>query len=250
MWRLALRRSIWRKILIVVASVLPFAWVQTPGVLAQHAGGHVGGGVRAAGRPVAAAPAPHAPISRPRVFLSASPARASNFSSGFRRRPIFFPRRPILLAVPSFGFNEGWQLGSPWWLTCGPLGNQRLGCNGLPLDENNVENYVTRPIYEERPVYGYGGGAPDLVQLYLKDGEVYPVSDYWFVGDQVHFTLLEADGTKSEQTFSRDELDLQKTVDVNTRRGFRFVMRNEPWEQYLRDHPDLTPPLATPQPNN
>jgi hypothetical protein len=30
---------------------------------------------------------------------------------------------------------------------------------------------------------------------------------------------------------------------VNTRRGFRVVMRNEPLEQYLRDHPDLTPPL-------
>ena len=40
-----------------------------------------------------------------------------------------------------------------------------------------------------------------------------------------------------------DELDLPTTIDVNTQRGFRFVLRNEPLEQYLRDHPDQAPPL-------
>jgi hypothetical protein len=47
-----------------------------------------------------------------------------------------------------------------------------------------------------------------------------------------------------------DELDLQRTIDVNTRRGFRMVLRDEPWQQYLKDHPDLTPPdLRPPQKN-
>jgi hypothetical protein len=41
-------------------------------------------------------------------------------------------------------------------------------------------------------------------------------------------------------------LDLQKTVDSNTRRGFRFVLRDEPFEQYLRDHPDGAPPAVPP----
>jgi hypothetical protein len=45
-------------------------------------------------------------------------------------------------------------------------------------------------------------------------------------------------------------LDVQKTIDVNTRRGFRVVMRNEPMEQYLRDYPDLTPPLLQPSQKN
>jgi hypothetical protein len=32
------------------------------------------------------------------------------------------------------------------------------------------------------------------------------------------------------------------------RRGFRMAFRDEPWQQYLKDHPDLTPPdLAPPQ---
>jgi hypothetical protein len=39
---------------------------------------------------------------------------------------------------------------------------------------------------------------------------------------------------------------LQTTVDRNTRRGFRFTLRNEPVEQYLGDHPDGLPPIVTP----
>jgi hypothetical protein len=43
-----------------------------------------------------------------------------------------------------------------------------------------------------------------------------------------------------------EDLNLQKTIDVNTRRGFRVVMRSQSIEQYLRDHPYLTPPLLRP----
>ena len=46
------------------------------------------------------------------------------------------------------------------------------------------------------------------------------------------------------------DLDVQKTVDVNTRRGFRVVMRDEPVEQYMHDHPDLTSPLLELPPQN
>jgi len=35
---------------------------------------------------------------------------------------------------------------------------------------------------------------------------------------------------------------LRRTVEVNTRRGFRVVRRDEPLEQYFREHPDATPP--------
>jgi hypothetical protein len=63
--------------------------------------------------------------------------------------------------------------------------------------------------------------------------------------------MVEDDPTKpAEHVVPLDELDLQKTIDVNTRRGFRMVFRDEPWQQYLKDHPDLTPPdLAAPQKN-
>jgi hypothetical protein len=60
---------------------------------------------------------------------------------------------------------------------------------------------------------------------------------------------LEEGATKpAEHVIPLDELDLQKTIDVNTRRGFRVVLRDKLWQQYLKNHPDLTPPdLAPPQ---
>jgi len=83
--------------------------------------------------------------------------------------------------------------------------------------------------------------------LYPKDGSVIEVTDYWVVGDQLHFTLEGETGTESGgHVIDFDQLDLQKTINVNTRLGFRFVLRDEPVEQYLRDHPDEEPPLARP----
>jgi hypothetical protein len=68
------------------------------------------------------------------------------------------------------------------------------------------------------------------------------VTDYWLVDGQLHFTMIEEEGTRPvEHVISFDELDLQKTVDVNTWRGFRFVLRDQPIDQYLSDHPDVEP---------
>jgi hypothetical protein len=63
------------------------------------------------------------------------------------------------------------------------------------------------------------------------------VTDYWRVDNQLHFTTLDGGGAPVEHTVEFSQLDLQQTIDVNTRRGFRFVLRDEPFEQYLRDHP-------------
>lgn len=107
--------------------------------------------------------------------------------------------------------------------------------------------YLSPPEYEA-PVYVYGEERPEYPQLYLKDGTIYNVTDYWLVDDQLHFTMLEGDATKpAEQVIAFDQLDLQKTVNADTQRGFRFVLRNEPVDQYLRDHPDADPPAVLPQ---
>jgi hypothetical protein len=100
---------------------------------------------------------------------------------------------------------------------------------------------VLAPQYEA-PIYVYGAEGADQVEIFLKDGTIYNVSDYWFVNGQMHFLVAEEGAKPTEQMMDLDEVDLQRTIDVNTRRGFRIVMRNEPWEQYLRDHPDETPP--------
>lgn len=103
-----------------------------------------------------------------------------------------------------------------------------------------MQNYVQPQIYQY-PLYAYGYERRDFPQLYLNDGTVISVSDYWLVDDQLHFTAIE--GARSvEHAIALDELDLQTTIEVNTRRGFRFVLRNEPMDQWLRDHPNENPP--------
>jgi hypothetical protein len=99
----------------------------------------------------------------------------------------------------------------------------------------------------ETPVYVYGEEWPDTPQIYLKDGTILNVTDYWLVDGQLHFTVTEeGDAKPVEQMMPFDAVDLQKTVDANTRRGFRFMLRNEPFEQYIRDHPEGPPPAVTP----
>jgi hypothetical protein len=77
----------------------------------------------------------------------------------------------------------------------------------------------------------------------MKDGTLYFVTDYWLVNGELHFKNLEDNGTKVvEHTLDFGQLDLQKTIDINTARGFRFVLRNEPLEPYLMHHPSTDEP--------
>jgi hypothetical protein len=252
MARFVLRGSILKKILIVVSCMLGSACVQTPVALAQHGGGHIGGG----GAHVFAPPSPHAAISRPRVSAAPPVAAFGTHSFRFRPRhinplPPVFPvyGYPFFFGGPFFGYGLGWGFNSFWWPTCGPYWGWQFGCNALPFYEYGPGNYGYPPTYEY-PLYPYREEGRDLPQLYLKDGTVYNVTDYWLVDGQIHFTMLEEGGTKSvEYVIGFDELDLQKTIDVATKRGFRFVLRNEPVDQYLRDRPDLTPPVAPPPKN-
>jgi hypothetical protein len=244
MTRFVLRDSILRKILILAAFLLVSPWVQIP-ALAQHGGhvgggGHFNGGVRMGVPHVFAPPASRTMISRPRGFGT------GRFL--FRRRLFFVFSNPAFFGAPFFRFGTGFN--SVWWPTCGPFWTWGFGCGDSASYEYGSENYVSPQPYES-PVYLYGGDGGALVGLYLKDGTAYGVLDYWFVNGDIHFTLAEdGDDRAVEHVIPFDELDLQRTIDVNTRRGFRMVMRDEPWRQYLKDHPDLTPPDLRPPPKN
>ena len=251
------RRSILKKFLIVVSWTLPVC-VPTRLALAQHSAIRNAGGavhisappishVPISSAPIIHAPIIYAPISTPRI--SVAPSAGALGTAGLRppRRPIRpFPpvfvvyESPVLLGGPFWGFN------SCGWAACDLFWPWAFGYNTVPFYEYGPASYVPSQVYET-PVYVYGEERPDIPQLYLKDGTILNVTDYWLVDDQLHFTMTEEDHTKpSEQVIPFDELDLQKTVNANTRRGFRFVLRNEPFEQYLRDHPDVTAPVVTP----
>jgi hypothetical protein len=156
----------------------------------------------------------------------------------------FFFGRPFLPYRAAFAFN------ADWWPAFCPFWGWGFGCTDLPtygeIYGATPQNYSAPQIYEY-PVYLYGREEPEMVQLFLKDGTAIRVTDYWFVNGEIHFTVPEEGEQPTERVISLDDLDLQRTIDVNTRHGFRFVMRNEPWEQYLREHPNETPPPVTPR---
>jgi hypothetical protein len=194
---------------------------------------------------VSPAPMIHVPIPNARPSMGSSLAGALG---GARVRPPFRPPRPfppvlVVYAPPVFLGAPFWGLNPCWWGGCDLFWPWTFGYT--TVSSPGPISYVF-PVYET-PVYNYGEERPDRPQLLLKDGTILNVTDYWLVDDQLHFTMIEEDGGKpAEHVIPFDTLDLQKTVDVNTGRGFRFVLRNEPFEQYVRDHPEGSPPVITP----
>jgi hypothetical protein len=241
--------SILRKILIVVGTGLSCAWVQAPAASAQHVpvrtgahvGGsaHIGGGTHVGAPRITAPPPSRAAVPRGRIYVGPRPVGVGSFGFRFRQRPIFRVRRPVFFAAPYVGVGLGFD--SFGWPACGPAWDWGFGCTSAPFYGFGFENYVAVQPYENA-AYLLGQEDRELVWLFLKDGTVRSVTDYWFVNGQVHFSTIADAGPKSEQVIGEDELDLQRTIDVNTRRGFRIVQRDAPWQQYLRDHPDQTPP--------
>lgn len=226
--------------------------------LAQHPGARVGG----------AAPVPPAPIMRPPVYHPPS-YQAPIYQPPVYRGPIYapitaphtvtpslrtfattpvrlpgpirpFPPRYLVYVVPVIT-TPFWPFNYCWWATCNQYWTSALVYNGVSFGQWNPSNYVLAAP-SQTPVYVYGQERPDVPQLLLKDGTVLNVTDYWVVDGQLHFMMIEDGINPVEQVIPFDELDLQKTIDVNTQRGFRFLLRNEPLEQYMRDHPDGPPP--------
>jgi hypothetical protein len=60
--------------------------------------------------------------------------------------------------------------------------------------------------------------------LYLKDGTMYPASDYWLADGQLHYTV----NYGGESTIDMAQVDLQRTVDENAKRGVRFTLKSSP----------------------
>jgi hypothetical protein len=87
-----------------------------------------------------------------------------------------------------------------------------------------------------------GSASPSHPQLVFNDGTTYTVTDYWRVNDQLHFITIEEGETKSvPHTVPFGDLDVQRTTDANRVQGFRFVLRNEPIDQWLEHHAQHAP---------
>jgi len=256
------RRLIAKKFFIVVSCTLAVC-VSTTLALAQHPAPHSAAGpvhtyappishVPISPAPMTHAPIIHAPvIHAPTIYAPYSrvpiaPMSGSRGAAGFlpSRRPIRrFPPVLIIFESPALLGGPSWGLNSCWWATCDLFWSWPLAYT--TVSSPGPTNYISQTY--ETTVNVYGEESEDLPQLFLKDGTILNVTDYWLVDGQLHFTMIDQNVTKpAEQVIPFDALDLQTTVDANTRRGFHFMLRNEPVDQYLRDHPDAPPSTATP----
>jgi len=136
--------------------------------------------------------------------------------------------RPPLIARPLFPLLAP-TVGVPWFGWLAPT-------------EFPFWAFTPRPypfwIFNPWPTYVYvGDSITNHPQLVFNDGTTYIVRDYWLVDDQLHFITIEEGATKSvEHTVPFSDLDVQRTADLDRARGFRFVLRDAPIEQWLRDH--------------
>jgi hypothetical protein len=247
------RGSTLKEGLVVVSCMLPVCLRALP-ALAQHPAERSGGGVvHTAAPPILhfpISPAPtirapllYAPVSAPRA--SVAPSAGALTTTGFRppRRPIR-PFPPVLVVYqPPFVFGEPFWGLNCWWVACDLFWPSTISYT--TASSPGPINYSSQSY--ETPVYVYGVETPDLPQLFLIDGTILNVTDYWLVDGQMHFTMIEENSTQpAGHMISFDALDWQTTVDANTRRGFRVMLRNEPFEHYVRDHPESPPPVVTP----
>jgi len=208
--------------------------------------------VRVYAPPVYHSPVVSAPVVRPPVIYApvTTPRGLAVPHSGALRTAIVLPPvrpiRPIrrlppiiILYTSPFWLGEPlWGFSQCWDPSCNFFWPLSLGSTSVSFPA--PQSYVLQA--SEAPVNVYGDEREDRPQLYLKDGTILNVTDYWVVDNQLHFKVIEETGAKPvEQTIPFDELDLQKTVDANTERGFRFLLRNEPFEEYVRDHPEGPP---------
>ncbi len=261
-------RTILKKFLIVLSCAVAVCFSATL-ALAQHTGVRTGGApiytptppisrvpissapiIRApivqppmVHAPIIRAPVAYAPITTPRIPMG--PTAGAIGVVGFR--PPWHPIRrfpPAFIVYHSAFFPGGpfWGSNSCWWATCDLFWPWPVGYT--TVSSPAPTNYVSQ-VYETT-VNVYGQEREDFPQLFLKDGTILSVTDYWVVDGQLHFMMMEGNGMKpAEHVIPFDALDLQTTVDANTQRGFRFMLRNEPFEQYVRDHPEGPPPIVT-----
>lgn len=226
-----IRWSTFWKVSLVAACVTAAATAQRPRV--------AGGPVHVSAPPVYRQPIFHAPVSYAPIsssLIATSPTTVFPAGGlGFFRRPIRpFPGIIVVYYPLVVGPAPFWQFNSCWWASCDLFWT--LGTVTVPYPVYSGPNYVVAPDVE--PVV-YGEVRPELPELFLNDGTVLSVTDYWLVDGRLHFTMIEQEGgSPVEHDIPFDQLDLQKTKKTSAARGFRFMLRNEPFEQYVRDHPD------------
>lgn len=92
------------------------------------------------------------------------------------------------------------------------------------------------PVPEEAPSAN-GSETQPVVNLVLKDGTVFGVTSYWLLNDRLFYITT----YKIQSSIPIDQLDLQKTVDMNWKRGVAFTLTPQAPDQEPQQNPSPQP---------
>lgn len=118
-----------------------------------------------------------------------------------------------------------------------PSSDQPSTANPPSADQNAPASQGTP---NTNPLTGNVAESTPTVLLYLKDGTMYAASDYWLVDNKLHYFV----NYGGESTVDMDQVDLQRTVDENSKRGVRFSLKPKPNRSSPASSTDRTPPSA------
>jgi hypothetical protein len=173
-----------------------------------HAGGHFGGGHFGGGRGHSAPPLVGFGTHNSRVVGTRAVVvgnRVVTLEQIFPRRR--FSRFPIFVGLPGFGFAGRFFGG--YDSACGPFWIWGFACDKLPDFGFGYNGYSSVPLPNSAEVV-----------LWLKDGTVYGLRDYWFVAGKLYYVT----NYGGENSIDMDRVDLQKTVDEDVLRGVNFTL--------------------------
>ena len=120
--------------------------------------------------------------------------------------PRRFPRFPIFFGLP--GFRLGRFFGG-YDSVCGQFWIWGFACDKVPYFGFGYSSYSSAPQPNSAEVV-----------LWLKDGTVYGLRDYWFVAGKLYYVT----NYGGENSIDMDRVDLQKTVDEDALRGVDFTL--------------------------
>lgn len=162
---------------------------------------------------------------------------------------------PVNFSPFGFGAFGPFGLFGPWYggYNFAPYGSSFLfmpPAENLPPafgdylpNTNYAPSYIFEPeplpVPEEAPPSANGSETQPVADLVLKDGTVFGVTSYWLVNDRLFYITT----YKIQSSIPIDQLDLQKTVDMNWKRGIAFTLTPQAPDQEPPPNPDLQPQL-------
>ncbi|MGH9746931.1 MAG: hypothetical protein ACRD59_12585 [Candidatus Acidiferrales bacterium] len=117
------------------------------------------------------------------------------------------------------GYNNGYYNGG------GAYGNLMYDDSSgawTPSQESNPSRYAY-PSAGAAGESDTSATSPDVV-LFLKDGTVYALTDYWVAGGKLHYMT----NYGGENSIDLEQIDMQRTVDVNHKRGIDITLKPAP----------------------